>query len=97
MRVKTFTLLFCFFFYSSFPANLYGEEAENNTCELSSSDKINQLLYATINPYVPSVDRQGNPLLGPEEAYFEKAQHCTNQYFRLKILVFKALYKDLNP
>ena len=75
MRVKIFTLYFCFFFYSSFPANLYGEEAENNTCELSSSDKINQLLYATINPYVPSVDRQGNPLLGPEEAYFEKAQH----------------------
>ncbi len=75
MRLKIFTLLFCFFFYSSIQGNLYAEDAENESCKVSSSEKINQLLYATVNPYVPSVDRQGNPLLGPEEAYFEKAQH----------------------
>ena len=75
MRLKIFTLIFCFFSYSSLQGYLYAKDAESTGCEISSADEVNQLLYATVNPYVPSVDRQGNPLLGPEEAYFEKAQH----------------------
>ena len=58
----------------------YAQSSSEEDCRPSNAEQINELFYAKVTPYVASVDRQGNPLLGPEEAYFEKAQHYYEAY-----------------
>ena len=58
----------------------HAQSSSEEDCQPSNADQINELFYAKVTPYVASVDRQGNPLLGPEEAYFEKAQHYYEAY-----------------
>ena len=59
---------------------LYAQDNNDKNCNYSSPEEVNILFYSKVTPYVPSVDRQGNPILGPEEAYFEKAQHYYEAY-----------------
>ena len=49
-----------------FPSHAQSSSEED--CQPSNADQINELFYAKVTPYVASVDRQGNPLLEPEEA-----------------------------
>ena len=59
---------------------LYAQDNNDKNCNYSTPEEVNILFYSKVTPYVPSVDRQGNPILGPEEAYFEKAQHYYEAY-----------------
>lgn len=85
MKAKLVHTIFSVFFYLGLTYIACGQETLGKPCEFSSPEQINELFYAKVTPYVPSVDRQGNPILGVEEAYFEQAQHYYEEY------------KDFNP
>ncbi len=77
--------------YLSLSSMIYADSAIKGTCKPSNAEQINELFYTKVAPYVPSVDRQGNPILGPEEAYFEKAQHYYEAYKN-----FESVYIDFD-
>ena len=66
------------FMYLGFFASLYSgsiSASESSECEETAPDVFFALINASVDPYLPSLDRNGNTLLSEDEVFVQKSQH----------------------
>ena len=75
--MKTIYLSF-FLFLKLFSFNLNATPALE--CDESNSDNLFALMNTEVQAYIPSVDRNGVPLLSDNEIFIQKSQHYFKEY-----------------
>ena len=83
-RAKHCAVLIYLFVFASF-YSLSASANEMSECEKTDPKIFFSLINATVDPYLPSRDRNGNTLLSDDDVFIQKSQH----YF--------LIYKDYEP